>query len=92
MQFEWDETKNQLNIRKHGIDFQDVPDMFSHPVLTMIDNRFDYDEVRWVAVGWLRTWIAVVVYTERDGDSYRVISARKATRQEANLYVKSIEN
>ncbi|MCG8314520.1 MAG: BrnT family toxin, partial [Pseudomonadales bacterium] len=33
MQFEWDEAKNTINIRKHGIDFADVTDMFNHPML-----------------------------------------------------------
>lgn len=42
MRFEWDEEKNQLNIRKHGIDFNEVPDMFRHPMLVLKDERFDY--------------------------------------------------
>ncbi len=92
MQFEWDERKNQLSVRKHGIDFNDVPDMFRHPMLTLSDDREHYGEERWVSVGWLNRLVGVVVHTERQGEVIRVISARKATRREARLYVESIEN
>jgi len=92
MRFEWDGTKNQTNIRKHGIDFTDVVDMFDHPVLTLQDDLAHYMEPRWIAVGWLRMFVGVVVYTERRGDVIRIISARKATRYEAALYEKYIQN
>ncbi|MFB4392208.1 MULTISPECIES: BrnT family toxin [unclassified Pseudomonas] len=92
MQFEWDERKNLLNIRKHGIDFNDVPEMFLHPMLSVCDDRHDYDEARWVSLGWLRGLVGVVVYTERRGDVIRIISARKATRKEAIRYDRTIQN
>ena len=47
MQFEWDEAKNEANIRKHGIDFEDVIDMFNHPMMTLMDTRENYGESRW---------------------------------------------
>ena len=50
VRFEWDELKNQINIRKHGIDFRDAVDVFDHPVLTAIDQREDYGEERWIAL------------------------------------------
>lgn len=92
MQFEWDERKNLLNIRKHGIDFNDVPEMFLHPMLSVCDDQHDYDEARWVSLGWLRGLVGVVVYTERRGDVIRIISARKATRKEAIRYDRTIQN
>ncbi len=92
MRFEWDEDKNQANIRKHGIDFNDVPDMFQHPLLALRDDRTDYGEERWISLGWIKALIGVVVYTERRDDVIRIISARKATKQEAKRYVESIEN
>ncbi|WP_246828959.1 BrnT family toxin [Synechococcus sp. PCC 7502] len=46
MQFEWDETKNLENIRKHKIDFADVPTMFENDMLIDLDDRFDYGEER----------------------------------------------
>lgn len=92
MHFEWDEAKNQANIRKHGIDFNDVPDIFQHPILALRDDREDYGEDRWISIGWIKSLMGVVVYAERRGDLIRIISARKATKQEAKYYVESIEN
>ncbi|MFC3943638.1 BrnT family toxin [Pseudomonas gingeri NCPPB 3146 = LMG 5327] len=92
MHFEWDEIKNQANIRKHGIDFNDVPDIFQHPMLALRDDRTDYGEERWIGIGWIKILLGVVVYTERRGDAIRIISARKATKQEAKYYAERIEN
>ncbi|WP_369680903.1 BrnT family toxin [Pseudomonas gingeri] len=84
--------KNQANIRKHGIDFNDVPDIFQHPMLALRDDRTDYGEERWISIGWIKILLGVVVYTERRGDAIRIISARKATKQEAKYYAERIEN
>lgn len=92
MKFEWDEDKNQINIRKHGIDFKDAADIFNHPTLTKVDNREDYSEERWICIGLIKTMIGVVVYTERVGDVIRVISARKATKREVKNYEQRIPN
>lgn len=90
MNFEWDDVKNQANIRKHGIDFQDAVDIFNHPLLCRMDNRTDYGEERWVVIGRIHYITGVVVYTERVGDTIRIISARKATKQEARRYEEAI--
>ncbi len=90
MQFEWDENKNAINIQKHGIDFNDVLDMFNHPMVIQQDTRFAYYEDRWIGIGWLRYQIGVVVYTEREGDTIRIISARLATKQEVKRYEQSL--
>ena len=92
MRFEWDEAKNEINIRKHGIDFADVEDMFNHPMLTVIDNRENYREERWISLGWIQQIIGVVVYVERHEDTIRIISARKATKHEVRRYEQSIKN
>lgn len=92
MQFEWDEAKNATNIRKHGIDFNDVTEAFTHPMVILLDDREDYGEARWVGLGMVKMMIAMVVYTERRGDVIRIISARKATKQEAKRYEQSIKN
>lgn len=82
MQFEWDEVKNLENIRKHEIDFADVPEMFEAPMLIELDDRFDYGEDRWLGIGFLGNGVAVVVWTERQNDVIRIISARRANRYE----------
>ncbi|PYB85512.1 BrnT family toxin [Pseudomonas soli] len=90
MRFEWDEEKNQLNIRKHGIDFNDVLEMFRQPMLALRDERFEYPEARWIGMGWINAWVSVVAYTERQGDVIRIISARRATRLEVTRYVETV--
>ena len=92
MRFEWDNEKNLINIRKHGIDFNDVPGMFEHPVVSLRDDRVSYGEERWISLGLIASFVGVVVYTERRGNAIRIISARKATREEAKRYVQCIEN
>ena len=92
MRFEWDEFKNALNIRKHGIDFIDVADIFNHPMLTFLDDGDNYGEPRWIALGRIHSLIGVVVYTERRGDVIRIISARKATKHEVRRYERSLQN
>jgi uncharacterized protein len=55
-------------------------------VLTAADCREDFGEDRWIALGWMKPTVAVVVYVERSGDTIRIISARKATRPEVKRY------
>lgn len=86
MQFEWDEAKNIENIRKHRIDFADVPDMFDGSMLVELDERTDYGEDRWIGIGFLGNGVAVVVWTERQGDVIRIISARRANRYERQRF------
>ena len=92
MRFEWDEAKNVLNIRKHGIDFSDAIDVFNHPMLLIADDRKFYGEERWIALGWIQEILGVVVYTEQAGDVIRIISARKATRYEVRRYEQIVKN
>ncbi|MFN6463095.1 MAG: BrnT family toxin [Nostoc sp. DedVER02] len=86
MQFEWDEAKNLENIRKHKIDFADVPKMFDSTMLIELDNRFDYGEERWLGIGFLGNGVAIVIWTERQSDVIRIISARKANRYERQRF------
>jgi uncharacterized DUF497 family protein len=86
MTYTWDEVKNRTNIRKHGVDFLDVPTMFQHPMVTVLDQRQNYGEERWIGIGILKTLLAVVVFTEPKPDTIRIISARKATRNEEKIY------
>ena len=91
--FEWDEQKNEENIRKHGLDFEDAPEVFNFPMLVRLDDRTDYGEDRWIGVGMIRGRVVVVVYTERDGgDTIRVISLRKALKHERQGYEKILSH
>ena len=92
MKFTWDEGKNMGNRQKHGIDFADATAMFDHTMVTFLDQRKEYGEERWVGIGWLSGMLAVVVFTEPDGETVRLISARKASRHEQNIYSEEIRN
>ena len=91
MRFEWDTKKQFTNIRKHGIDFEDVVEILSGDTLMMEDDRFDYGERRFVSLGLLRGRVIYVVHTEESG-LIRIISARKATKYERRIYYEGIEN
>jgi uncharacterized DUF497 family protein len=92
MKFEWDENKNQLNIRKHGIDFADAAYVFSDPFALSIpgDDNSEMEE-RWLLLGKnLNERLLLVVHTYRYDDVIRLISARKATATETSTYVKRL--
>lgn len=86
---EWDEGKNQSNIRKHGVDFWDAIEIFKGDYLERIDPR-SYDEIKWQAIGIARGEIFFVVYVARYEDTYRIISARKAGKNEKAAYYKHL--
>lgn len=87
--FEWDEQKRLANARKHGIDFADAISIFESDIVVMLDDRFDYSETRYSAFGLLQGNVIVVAYTER-GKRIRLISARKAVKDEEIYYFKQI--
>ena len=91
MQFERDEDKRQTNIRQHGVDFLDVPPLFDGYIITVEDNRFAYDETRYITIGLLKGRALAVTHTER-GEKIRLISARKATKYEEVTYFEQITN
>ena len=66
--------------------------MFDFPMVTFLDQKKEYGEDRWVGIGWLFDMLAVVVFTELAGDVIRIISARKANKNEQNIYTKEIRD
>lgn len=86
MNYEWDERKNRANLHKHGLSFADAVIVFSGPMITDLDERFDYSEDRWTGIGRLRSRIVVVVYSEPDDETIRIISLRKALKHERRIY------
>jgi uncharacterized DUF497 family protein len=83
MNFEWDERKRLVNLAKHHIDFQDAKRLFDRPVIEKTDRR--HGEERVFAVGLLDDIEIVVVYVIR-GTRRRIISARRAHRDERQEY------
>ena len=80
-QFTWSEAKWQANLTAHGLDFRDVPEVFEGSTFTFEDDRFEYEEVRYVTLGFLQGIPVSIVHTETD-ELIRVISFRKATKKE----------
>ena len=90
MYLEWDEHKNQENIRKHGLDFNDAWEIFAGPLFPELDLRSDYGEDRWSVIGLLGNRIVVVTFTFRSNKVVRVISLRKALRHERKRFEEEI--
>jgi uncharacterized DUF497 family protein len=87
--FEWDENKCLKNIEERYIDFQDVVGIWDGPIVEHRDDRSNYGEDRFVAIGAVGERVFAVVYTMR-GETCRIISARKARRDEREKYNRAI--
>jgi len=90
--FEWDESKNRANIRKHGFHFAEAEEMFRGILLIRPDTAEDYGEERWVGIGMVRGRVALVAFAERPHDTIRIISLRKADHEERKQYEKAIQD
>ena len=95
MRFEWDSFKNSSNLKKHGISFEEAVLIFSDKNSLSI---YDYDntmkEDRWITMGMIPVGkVYVVVHTDRSNKNdniIRIISARKATKNEIKQYIESL--
>lgn len=86
MNFEWDDDKNSANLAKHGIAFEEAATIFDGEYLSFEDRRIDYGEMRLTTLGRLSgEIIIVVVHTDRD-KRIRIISARKANKNERQVF------
>lgn len=91
MKFEWDPKKENINIQRHGITFEQASFVFADPfALNKYDGEHSGHEDRWILLGkTLSEAILVVVHTFREDDGtefVRIISARKATKKEQHAY------
>ena len=85
-QFEWDPQKALTNYEKHGISFEAARFVFRDPfALEFEDDRFAYDEDRWIIIGDVQSRLITVAYTLRGG-VIRLISARGAEPYERRIY------
>jgi uncharacterized DUF497 family protein len=91
MRFEWVEAKRQSNIREHGIDFADVEVVFAGETITSLDDRYSYNETRFLTFGLLWGRVVAIAHTETNA-VVRIISVRKATKNEEIAYYKEIKN
>ena len=96
MKFEWDERKNQINIKKHKVSFEDAESVFQDCFAVYLDDdEHSLDEERFIIIGISETLYRelYVCYCHRgeDNEIIRIISARKATKQEIKLYQEGLK-
>jgi len=87
LRFEWNDKKARLNIRKHGIAFEEASTVFGDPLsITIPDTVHSIDEDRFITIGTsVKNKLLIVVHTDCD-DIIRIISVRKATGNEKKQY------
>jgi uncharacterized DUF497 family protein len=86
LEFEWDEAKAKINLEKHKVSFLTAASIFLNERLERIDDREEYGELRWIALGRVESEVYRVVYTWRDENLARLISAQKASKDEREIY------
>ena len=87
VRYEWDNGKAAVNLHQAGVDFADtIAALEDGNRLEDVDTRFVYDEQRIQVIGMARDKVLFVVVTLPGEDTYRIISARKATRNEQDRY------
>ena len=88
MIFDWDSEKARINLQRHNISFEEACLAFDDENLVdAIDESHSEDELRFNLIGLTEKGLLFVVYTERGDDVIRIISARKATKFEEEIYV-----
>ncbi|MDR1275934.1 MAG: BrnT family toxin [Candidatus Accumulibacter sp.] len=88
MKFTWDPKKRLTNLKKHDLDFFDAERVFSGHTVTFPDNRFRYEEMRFITVGLLEERVVAIAHTEIE-NTIRIFSMRAGERYERELYFTS---
>ncbi len=92
MFYEWDHNKNQINRKKHGLDFEEAMTVFFDERGILFDDpeHSEYED-RFLLLGMSEeTNICIVCHCYRNDDTIRIISARKATKKEMYTYAQGI--
>lgn len=94
IKFEWDPDKAAINLAKHGVSFEIATRVFADPFVLSAQDRIENGEQRWRTLGavdelFLLLVVAHTVWDDADGgEVIRIISARRADRQERRRYEK----
>ena len=87
MKIEFDPAKDDINRAKHGMSLDAAANFEWDTALEREDNRFDYGEIRFVAIGLIDYRLCVLAFTEgSDEETVRIISVRPAEKHEARYY------
>lgn len=92
MKFEWDDSKNRSNFKKHGVWFEEAQTAWTDQrSVEFFDPDHSEEEDRFIRIGCsTKNRVLLVVFCERDGTTIRIISARKALTKEIKEYEKRI--
>lgn len=88
MRISYDPAKNERNIRRRGLSFDSAAEFDFEGALYAVDERHDYGETRYIAIGMLGVRLHVLCFAET-ADGVRVISFRKANAREVKRYAKA---
>ena len=91
MRYSWDEEKSRRNLALHGIAFEDAKRIFEGPTVERVDDRFDYGETRVYAIGLVNGLELTVIYTDRENEERRIISAWRAEPHERRYYWQNVD-
>ncbi len=88
--FEWDDEKARTNLQKHGVEFDEASTVFDDPMfITFLDEEHSIDEERYITIGLSnKQRLLMVAHAERK-ENIRIISARKATKNEEKFYAEA---
>lgn len=88
MRIEWDEKKDRINRREHRVSFEEAQELFlsGRDYLEIFDEVHSELEERFIAIGLITRGLVLVIWTEREEDTIRIISARWATSREEALF------
>lgn len=89
MKYEWDAAKSRRNAKNHGCAFDVVSGFDWTEAIEVLDDRFDYGEERWLALGPIGSQLYALAFSPRGEDKLRVISLRLATKNERKAYVEA---
>jgi len=92
LRFEWDSSKAASNLRRHGVSFEEAIGIFADPLARIFDDEdHTIDEHREIIIGHsMRERLLLVVFTQREA-VIRVISSRKATKNERKDYEEGLK-
>ena len=86
MRYSYDPAKKAANLKKHGLDFDDARIVIEGGrTVTFQDDRFDYDEIRYLTLGMLNDLVVIIATSETE-KTIRIISMRKADKNEQKIY------
>jgi uncharacterized DUF497 family protein len=89
MKIEFDPAKDEANLAKHGVSLSMASELDWEAALVWFDNRFEYNEIRMIALAPKTQILYYVAFVDR-GEARRIISLRRANRREVKHYVENV--